>query len=992
MGSCCAGSYPFRRLKALPESLPTVDIMIGDRKVSALVDTGCSTTVVASCVLPWMEGKESTIVAVDGREIACDGEMNVELTVQGRRLTVKAIRLRNLIEGVDVVLGMDVISRMGGVVVGEAGNYVTFGASRKCCVSVASPHELSRSADKGQTLTEVRTDVTKRMVNGTPMNEPRGESCEIADKDFTAVFDGTRWEVEWSWKDKEPVLHNCIECYDNGMKGKVKDEFEKEVERWIEEGILTPWKGEAGGVLPLMAVVQPTKDKVRPVLDFRELNKHVMCHTGDEVISVCGDTLRDWRRMKGAMTVVDLKSAYLQIHVAKKLWRHQLVRYKGRTYCLTRLGFGLNCAPRIMTKILKTVLGKRKDIETGTDSYIDDILVDDSVVEVAEVVKHLKKFGLVTKTPAPLEGGAVLGLKLERNGTGELVFRRGNEIPGVGETMSKRELFSVCGKLVGHYPIAGWLRVACSYVKRRAEVTRWEDEVSRETVMIMKDIVERVRREDPVRGRWHAPTSVRGVVWCDASTIATGVLLEIDGVEVEDAAWLRKKEDVGHINVAELDAVLKGVNLSVKWGLREVEVRTDSASVYGWMKATLSAEKRIRTKGAAEMIVKRRLGILKELVEVYDLNVCPVFVPSEKNKADVLTRVKKGWLKGAPLDREEEETAVCCVGTPSVKELHQMHHMGVDRTLFMARRVNPAVTREEVRRVVRRCERCQVIDPAPQVHDPGRLSVEDNWKRLALDVTHYRDRLYLTLVDCGPGRVAIWRELRSENAREIAKVLNEIFLERGPVDEVLMDNGTAFRSRELEDMLGKWNVSRYFRAAYRPSGNGIVERHHRTIKALAERGQLKPEEAVFWYNMSPRSGQDETTVPQRSVFCYDWRHPSVAPVSRRDSTATISVGEEVWVKPANAKCTSQWRKGTVTDVHSANNLSVDGIPRHILDVRRVIDSTEEEESGQEQSEEEDVVVKDEGEEVQQVVLRRSQRVRRQPNWMRDYESGSDCEL
>ena len=30
-------------------------------------------------------------------------------------------------------------------------------------------------------------------------------------------------------------------------------------------------------------------------------------------------------------------------------------------------------------------------------------------------------------------------------------------------------------------------------------------------------------------------------MWCDASSIATGVVLEINNVKVEDAAWLRKK-------------------------------------------------------------------------------------------------------------------------------------------------------------------------------------------------------------------------------------------------------------------------------------------------------------------------------------------------------------------------------------------------------------------------------------------------------------------
>ena len=48
-------------------------------------------------------------------------------------------------------------------------------------------------------------------------------------------------------------------------------------------------------------------------------------------------------------------------------------------------------------------------------------------------------------------------------------------------------------------------------------------------------------------------------------------------------------------------------------------------------------------KGTSEMIVKRRLGILRELIDMCGLKLCTVFVPSEKNKADTLTR---GLAKG----------------------------------------------------------------------------------------------------------------------------------------------------------------------------------------------------------------------------------------------------------------------------------------------------------------------------------------------------------
>ena len=66
--------------------------------------------------------------------------------------------------------------------------------------------------------------------------------------------------------------------------------------------------------------------------------------------------------------------------------------------------------------------------------------------------------------------------------------------------------------------------------------------------------------------------------------------------------------------------------------------------------------------------------------------------------------------------------------------------------------------------------------------------------------------------------------------------------------------------------------------------------------------------------------------------------------------ASIRVGEEVWVKSPDAKCTTQWERGTVTDVHSHNNLRIDGMSRHILDVRRMLEPLKDEERSDEREE------------------------------------------
>ena len=882
-----------------------------------------------------LEGS-SYVKNFSGHVTECLGTAWANLCVAGIDVRVKVIGAKQLLQGIDVVLGMDVMQKIGPVTIHDG--KVELG-------------NLQANAASALAL------VTPPVVVDT-----------INDKDFTANFDGVGWTVKWKWKGGSiPRLTNGVDHY--GCKSKeIQEDYEKEVNKWIDEGILVPWTDEVEGVLPLMVVVQPTKKKVRPVLDFRELNQYVECHTGDDEINICSERLREWRKTKGELELVDLQSAYLQIRVDKDLWKHQIVKFGGKTYCLTRLGFGLNVAPRIMAVILKRVLSKDDRVKSSTSSYVDDILVNTSQVTSAELVSHLDKYGLKSKPPEKLDGGAALGLRLRKLEDGSLEFTRGNEVPEIPDTLTRRELFSICGKMVGHYPVAGWLRVACSYIKREALGVSWDEDVGDRARNLLHETRARIKTEDPVRGAWTVPSEDGGILWCDASSLATGAILEVGGVVVEDRAWLRKKTDYNHINVAELDSLVKGVNMAVDWGVKNLHIKTDSSTVKAWVQLALSEERPVRTKGAAEVLVKRRLGILKELEAELKMTMTVELVASECNKSDSLTRVPKAWLAG--------EKTVCSVSI--MQELHDKHHMGVDRTLFLARKLDPSIRRADVKEMIRGCEECQSIDPAPGRHEAGALEVDRNWNRLAIDVTHYRGVPYLTMVDCGPGRFALWRELKRESSQCIVLHLQEVFRERGPVDEVVMDNGAAFHSRELRQLFEYWKVVPFYRAAYRPSGNAIVERHHRTIKRWAEKAGIEPAEAVFWYNVAPRTSLTEESVPQQAIHTYEWRLPLEEPrVDSKGEIESIKVGDHVWVKPGHARCTTKWAQGRVTSINSKNNVSVDGMPRHVLDVRPVFLPVEGGESDGDQVE---------ADEDAPPVPRRSGRVRRPPPWLADYAS------
>ena len=92
-----------------------------------------------------------------------------------------------------------------------------------------------------------------------------------------------------------------------------RSSYEEEIKEWIANGWLEPYDGKkmgpAKGLIPLMAIVQQNKDKVRPVMDFRELNSHVDAFTANA--DVCADKIREWRRLGTNVAIVDLRRAYL---------------------------------------------------------------------------------------------------------------------------------------------------------------------------------------------------------------------------------------------------------------------------------------------------------------------------------------------------------------------------------------------------------------------------------------------------------------------------------------------------------------------------------------------------------------------------------------------------------------------------------------------------------------------------------------------------------
>ena len=316
------------------------------------------------------EVRKSTAILTAGRKcLLSHGVGSITLTVTNRNpLNTNVLVVNSKPLGFDLLRGMDIIKKLGDVHIDEEGK--------------------AHFAEAIHAL---------------------GATIELEQPDFRAEFDQRTksWTVSWKWSGDQPIekLYNRVPEYT--IPARVRAEYDKELQNWIDNGWLVPYPedklGPPKSLIPLISVIQQNKQKIRPVLDYWELNDHVDLFTARA--DICTEKLREWRRAGSNVSVLDLRKAYLQVRVHQSLWSYQTVLFKGRRYFRTHMGFGLNVAPSIMQTIVDAILTKYKRIQQATSAYIDDVYVDDSIVPAARVKEHLYSFGLFSKVPERLQDG-----------------------------------------------------------------------------------------------------------------------------------------------------------------------------------------------------------------------------------------------------------------------------------------------------------------------------------------------------------------------------------------------------------------------------------------------------------------------------------------------------------------------------------------------------------------------------------------------------------
>ena len=482
-GECMSASlFPHQDVNT---TLPVVGIYVDEMRYSVLIDTGCSRTIVdADWCRSWRKAGVDVETIGGTSHAYCSVRVVSISTDEGNSAWIDVLVVHGKPLRFDLLLGVNAIKTLGGIVVGPTGS-VQLGDRRTT----------------------------------------RCAAISINESDFTDTFDHHSQVWTASWKGSEDHaperLHNEVSEYP--VATEIRNEYMQELHTWIDNGWLVPYPedklGPPKGLILLIAVMQLNKTKVRPVMDYRELNHHIDAFTANA--DVYAAKLHKWWQKGANVSLLDLRRAYLQIHVRKTVWPYQTVKIDGKRYCLTCLGFSLNVVPLIMKAIISAVLSQEEAVGHAASAYIDDIYVNKDVVPVMQ-------FGFKCKDLEQLEDSArLLGLTVGME-HGELRWMWGNIVPEISMVVTRWTVFSLCGRLVRHIPMCGWLHVAGGVFKRQTSlITKGWDDETKDTIpqCMMFETIEFVQQDDPARGDWCVDSKELNV-WANASSLAIGVALE----------------------------------------------------------------------------------------------------------------------------------------------------------------------------------------------------------------------------------------------------------------------------------------------------------------------------------------------------------------------------------------------------------------------------------------------------------------------------------
>ncbi|KAF4739343.1 hypothetical protein FOZ63_032230, partial [Perkinsus olseni] len=470
---------------------------------TALLDTGCSTSIMSSRIASLFGKKLVRVTTLQG-----DVELRTGTPIRVNGVTVQPLVASQrdvlTLSGIPVqaILGLDLIRALGGVtLVWSTDRWaVSFGHASVCVAQPTAPPVLS-TCSEGASCSSTLTSADVVL---------HGDDYEV--RRVRVTPDTFRWVFRWKWIDgKPPVQGIHAPPHFPGSVERLTDEqrrcFYEEIDLWRKHGFIVPVaRHRLRNVLTCLPVCQMHKStRVRPCLNYKPLNSLIVSRPNpDGPPATSQGTLRRRRRLPlAACSLVDISKAYMQVLADpdQALWQGVVLPHLGQdsSFVMSRLGFGLAIAPRILAVVLDFVLAEA-GLTDKADKFVDDIVANRE--DIPRLRAALLRNSFPTKEPTALTSSTVLGVTCTPSGGWVRREALSDAIP-----RTRRDLASLVGKLVAHYPIGGWLRIVAATFTRLCTLFQQGDQYEYPLPPILLDLYHKFRTHlaavgDPVHGPW----------------------------------------------------------------------------------------------------------------------------------------------------------------------------------------------------------------------------------------------------------------------------------------------------------------------------------------------------------------------------------------------------------------------------------------------------------------------------------------------------------
>lgn len=168
-------------------------------------------------------------------------------------------------------------------------------------------------------------------------------------------------------------------------------------------------------------------------------------------------------------------------------------------------------------------------------------------------------------------------------------------------------------------------------------------------------------------------------------------------------------------------------------------------------------------------------------------------------------------------------------------------HIGIYKTFWkLHRRYTWPKMQADVARYVRSCQVCAQHKPeqkSPAGHMGTRPEIRKPWQMISLDYVgplprSKKGNSYLLVISDYFSKYILLQPFRSAKAKSLAQYVEErIFYEFGVPQYIICDNGKQMRSKEFQNLCGRYHAKISYTANYYPRADP-VERYNRIVKTM----------------------------------------------------------------------------------------------------------------------------------------------------------------